>query len=267
MSASEPSAPTEHPGHDMLVGICDFPSAYDFPPHGYGGIERWLWAVAVGAKRAGADVHLLGPKWRRDLDGFTRRPVRLEDLTDATASCAAHRTLRQPPGLATRTRGGHHPPLPPCRPRTWRHRPALECRGPFLHGGRSRHWSGAPGMGYQPSRVAGPRTRPPGSRGRSGRARRVAYDSTASWIRDRTDRPRTRKRRTTSTSPDPTRHRSAGLEHRSTRVSRLLGFDNDGYVALGGGCVSHGSEARAEPGCFTGQGASRSIFQPSPARR
>ncbi len=66
----------------MLVGICDFPSTYDFPPHGYGGIERWLWAAAVGAKRADADVHLLGPKWRTDLDGFTRRPVRLEDLTD-----------------------------------------------------------------------------------------------------------------------------------------------------------------------------------------
>jgi hypothetical protein len=28
----------------VLVGICDFPSAYEFPPHGYGGIERWLWA-------------------------------------------------------------------------------------------------------------------------------------------------------------------------------------------------------------------------------
>jgi glycosyltransferase involved in cell wall biosynthesis len=67
----------------VLVGICDFPSAYDFPPHGYGGIERWLWATAVGAKRAGADVHLLGPKWRTDLDGFTRRPIRLEDLANA----------------------------------------------------------------------------------------------------------------------------------------------------------------------------------------
>jgi glycosyltransferase involved in cell wall biosynthesis len=85
MSASGPSAPTGHCGRDVLVGICDFPSAYDFPPHGYGGIERWLWAVAVGAKRAGSDVHLLGPKWRTDLDGFTRRPIRLEDLTDATA--------------------------------------------------------------------------------------------------------------------------------------------------------------------------------------
>ena len=66
----------------MLVGICDFPSAYQFPPHGYGGIERWLWAVAVGAKRAGADVHLLGQQWRTDLDGFTRRPIRLEDTGD-----------------------------------------------------------------------------------------------------------------------------------------------------------------------------------------
>jgi len=30
----------------MLVGVCDFPSRYAFPPTGYGGIERWLWAVA-----------------------------------------------------------------------------------------------------------------------------------------------------------------------------------------------------------------------------
>jgi glycosyltransferase involved in cell wall biosynthesis len=67
----------------MLVGICDFPSQYDFPPHGYGGIERWLWATAVGAKQAGADVHLIGPQWRSDLDDdWTRRPIRLEDLSD-----------------------------------------------------------------------------------------------------------------------------------------------------------------------------------------
>jgi len=33
----------------MLVGVCDLPGAYAFPPSGYGGIERWLWAVAVGA--------------------------------------------------------------------------------------------------------------------------------------------------------------------------------------------------------------------------
>ncbi len=48
----------------MLVGICDFPGDYAFPPSGYGGIERWLWAVAVGARAAGAEVHLLGPGGR-----------------------------------------------------------------------------------------------------------------------------------------------------------------------------------------------------------
>lgn len=65
----------------MKVGICDFPSAYAFPPYGYGGIERWLWAVAVGAQQAGAEVHLIGPAWRADLpDGFGRLPVRLEDV-------------------------------------------------------------------------------------------------------------------------------------------------------------------------------------------
>jgi glycosyltransferase involved in cell wall biosynthesis len=74
----------------MLVGICDFPSAYSFPPHGYGGIERWLWAVAVGAKRAGADVHLLGPQWRDDLGAdWTVRPVRLESTKDVGALQAA----------------------------------------------------------------------------------------------------------------------------------------------------------------------------------
>ena len=25
----------------MLVGVCDFPGSYAFPPAGYGGIERW----------------------------------------------------------------------------------------------------------------------------------------------------------------------------------------------------------------------------------
>lgn len=65
----------------MLVGVCDFPSDYQFPPIGYGGIERWLWAVAVGARSAGADVHLLGPRWRPELaDRWTVEPVRLEDV-------------------------------------------------------------------------------------------------------------------------------------------------------------------------------------------
>jgi glycosyltransferase involved in cell wall biosynthesis len=65
----------------MLVGVCDFPGNYAFPPSGYGGIERWLWAVAVGARAAGAEVHLLGPQWRSELaDNWELRPIRLEDL-------------------------------------------------------------------------------------------------------------------------------------------------------------------------------------------
>jgi glycosyltransferase involved in cell wall biosynthesis len=64
----------------MRVGVCDFPSAYEFPPRGYGGIERWLWSVAVGARRAGCEVHLLGPSWRDDLPaGFHRLPLRIEN--------------------------------------------------------------------------------------------------------------------------------------------------------------------------------------------
>jgi hypothetical protein len=51
----------------MLVGVCDFPSQYAFRPRSYGGIERWLWALAVGRRAAGADVHLLEPQWRTEL--------------------------------------------------------------------------------------------------------------------------------------------------------------------------------------------------------
>mgnify|MGYP001250112330 CR=1 FL=1 len=66
----------------MLVGVCDFPSNYAFPPYGYGGIERWLWAVALGARQAGADVHLIGHPWRPELaDDWTILHVRLEDVT------------------------------------------------------------------------------------------------------------------------------------------------------------------------------------------
>lgn len=64
----------------MLVGVCDFPGDYAFPPPGYGGIERWLWAVAVGGRAAGAEVHLLGPQWRPELaEEWTILPTRLED--------------------------------------------------------------------------------------------------------------------------------------------------------------------------------------------
>lgn len=70
----------------MRVGVCDYPSAYAFPPYGYGGIERWLWAVAVGAARAGAEVSLIGPQWRPDLPGtWTRLPLRLEELAPGSA--------------------------------------------------------------------------------------------------------------------------------------------------------------------------------------
>lgn len=66
----------------MLVGVCDFPSKYAFPPTGYAGIERWLWAAAVGARRAGATVHLIGPQWRSELaQDWTIRPNRLEMLS------------------------------------------------------------------------------------------------------------------------------------------------------------------------------------------
>lgn len=69
----------------MLVGVCDFPGAYAFPPSGYGGIERWLWAVAVGARKAGGEVHLLGPQWRQELAGeWGLHTIRLEDVTPGT---------------------------------------------------------------------------------------------------------------------------------------------------------------------------------------
>ena len=65
----------------MLVGICDFPALYAFPPTGYAGIERWLWAAAVGARRSGADVHLIGEQWRPELaERWPMRRVRLENL-------------------------------------------------------------------------------------------------------------------------------------------------------------------------------------------
>jgi glycosyltransferase involved in cell wall biosynthesis len=77
----------------LLVGVCDFPGTYAFPPHGYGGIERWLWATALGARAAGADVHLLGPAWRDDLGpGWERHPVRLEDVE---AESTAFKALRE----------------------------------------------------------------------------------------------------------------------------------------------------------------------------
>jgi glycosyltransferase involved in cell wall biosynthesis len=104
----------------VLVGVCDFPSSYAFPPAGYGGIERWLWAVAEGARAAGADVHLLGPLWREDLaPEWTRKPVRLEDhvpgsLTSRDLAATGYDLLIV---------GHEYPSLP-----AWRHsRELLDC--------------------------------------------------------------------------------------------------------------------------------------------
>ncbi|WP_026208602.1 glycosyltransferase [Catelliglobosispora koreensis] len=99
----------------MKVGICDYPSAYLFPPSGYGSIERWLWAAATGARIWGATVHLLGPRWRNDLpDGFSRNDVRLEDLRAGDAG--EHELDRL--GLDLLIVGHEYPALPEWR-RTW----------------------------------------------------------------------------------------------------------------------------------------------------
>jgi glycosyltransferase involved in cell wall biosynthesis len=71
----------------VLVGVCDYPGSYEFPPRGYGGIERWLWATATGARQAGADVHLLGPAWRPELrTDWETKPVRLEDISSGSTA-------------------------------------------------------------------------------------------------------------------------------------------------------------------------------------
>ncbi len=62
----------------IRVAVCDYPGPYEFPPRGYGGAERRLWAAAVGALQSGADVHLLGPQWRVESPEFTRHNIRLE---------------------------------------------------------------------------------------------------------------------------------------------------------------------------------------------
>ncbi|MFG3656861.1 glycosyltransferase [Streptomyces sp. NPDC047706] len=128
----------------MLVGVCDFPGSYAFPPAGYGGIERWLWAVAVGARAAGADVHLLGPGWLPDLDSeWVRKPVRLEDVT---AGSLAERDLRDTgydllvvgheyPSLATWTRTWDELD---CDVATFQHSPVFQHTATAFDGKRSR---------------------------------------------------------------------------------------------------------------------------------
>lgn len=99
----------------MLVGVCDFPGTYPFPPSGYGGIERWLWAAAIGARRTGAEVHLMGPQWRQELAGeWVLRPIRLEDVTPGTLVARSLRAM----GYELLVVGHEYPSLPAWRA-TW----------------------------------------------------------------------------------------------------------------------------------------------------
>ncbi|MEV8307243.1 glycosyltransferase [Streptomyces flavidovirens] len=136
----------------MLVGVCDFPGSYAFPPAGYGGIERWLWAVAVGARAAGADVHLLGPGWLTDLENdWVRRPVRLEDVT---AGSLAERELRGN-GYDLLVVGHEYPSLPAwtrtrteldCDVATFQHSPVFQRADTAFDGLRSRLYCYSPEM-------------------------------------------------------------------------------------------------------------------------
>ncbi|MET7673241.1 glycosyltransferase [Streptomyces seoulensis] len=136
----------------MLVGVCDFPGSYAFPPAGYGGIERWLWAVAVGARTAGADVHLLGPCWLADLEhDWVRKPVRLEDLTPGSL---AERELRSA-GYDLLVVGHEYPSLPAwtrtwneldCAVATFQHSPVFQHADMAFDGKRSRLYCYSPEM-------------------------------------------------------------------------------------------------------------------------
>lgn len=128
----------------MRVGVCDFPSSYAFPPYGYGGIERWLWAAAFGAFRAGAQVHLIGPAWRADIsEGFRRVLVRLEDIAPGSAEFGCLAKL----GLDLLIVGHEYPSLPAwrsiwaelgCRVVTFQHDPDFRHRPGTFDGGKAR---------------------------------------------------------------------------------------------------------------------------------
>ncbi|WP_405921666.1 glycosyltransferase [Streptomyces sp. NBC_00122] len=136
----------------MLVGVCDFPGSYAFPPAGYGGIERWLWAVAVGGRAAGADVHLLGPGWLTDLENdWVRKPVRLEDIA---AGSLAERELRGS-GYDLLVVGHEYPSLPAwtrtwnelnCDVATFQHSPVFQHATAAFDGKRSRLYCYSPEM-------------------------------------------------------------------------------------------------------------------------
>ncbi|MFJ7205240.1 hypothetical protein ACIQWR_17060 [Streptomyces sp. NPDC098789] len=126
----------------MLVGVCDFPGSYAFPPAGYGGIERWLWAVAVGA-----DVHLLGQGWLPDLEhDWVRKPVRLEDIT---VGSLAERELRDT-GYDLLVVGHEYPSLPAWT-RTWNE---LDCDvATFQHSPVFQHTATATAFDGERSRL------------------------------------------------------------------------------------------------------------------
>lgn len=136
----------------MLVGICDFPGDYAFPPAGYGGIERWLWAVAVGARTAGAEVHLLGPQWRPELaDEWEMLPVRLEDIRPDGPQA---RSLRST-GYDLLVVGHEYPSLPPWQAvresldadvATFQHWPYFQHQPDAFDGMRSRLYCYSPQM-------------------------------------------------------------------------------------------------------------------------
>lgn len=135
----------------MLVGVCDFPSDYAFPPPAYGGIERWLWAVANGARSAGADVHLLGPSWSTDLDGWVRKPVRLESVG---AGSLVEKTLISS-DYDLLVVGHEYPSLPEwtrtwetldCDVATFQHSPSFEHAADAFDGKRSRLYCYSPEM-------------------------------------------------------------------------------------------------------------------------
>ncbi|SFC61692.1 glycosyltransferase [Streptomyces aidingensis] len=136
----------------MLVGVCDFPGSYTFPPTGYGGIERWLWAVATGARAAGADVHLLGPAWRQDLGPeWHRDPIRLEDTTPGSP---AARRLRST-GYDLLVVGHEYPSLPAwrrtraeldCDVATFQHNPDFQHATDAFDGVRTRLYCYSPEM-------------------------------------------------------------------------------------------------------------------------
>ncbi|MBM7771204.1 glycosyltransferase involved in cell wall biosynthesis [Actinokineospora baliensis] len=136
----------------MRIGVCDFPSDYAFPPYGYGGIERWLWAAAFGGHQAGDEIFLVGPAWRRELPlAFKRIPLRLEDLRPESEQ---FRTL-QNLALDVLIVGHEYPSRRPwrhisdllgCRVVTFQHDPDFRHEDAAFDGVRSRLFCYSPEM-------------------------------------------------------------------------------------------------------------------------